>query len=804
MILVSHPDRSLFDHLSGLCQVLDGVLPEKQQLLWPDKKFRALLLLLVLYHDIAKSTDYFQYKIIEITLAENTDFAKKHKKQLERFIKEKHQAKLEMHQESRLTNHGELGAYLLHAEFLEETLQLEHLILLMIIKKHHGNLQNFATSNFCFSADNLDLQTNRALLIKRYQALPMDLFVKCIQPLGNIKNHKPDIENILKRFDSLRPTKKILNKLKKEKSVLPFLSTIYLYSLLLSADKGDVKLDDKTKVFIRTSISSEIIDNFKKSPNLGTGKPIDTLRELAYQTVINNLKDNSNQHFYTITLPTGLGKTFTAYKSALWLKENKYTEHRIVYCLPFTSIIDQNAGLLAAILKFNHYDEQLMTIHHYLTHLPERDSSNLEIDSEEAEYVTEGWQNEIIVTTFVQLLESIFTNRNKRLRKFHNLANSIIILDEIQGIEAKYYPVLEEIFEKMAEKFNTVFLFVTATQPLILSDKILELAAPEGKPNAFHFFEQMNRIVLNTKYLKEGEKNIDSMATLIKESAILGNSVLGIFNTIKQSQEVYELLKMFLPQFNIRYLSAAMIPFCRKTILKKIKKDLENNIPQILISTQVVEAGVDIDFDIVYRDFAPMSSINQSAGRCNRNSLKGIGTVYLFDMGKSKRIYDQTLLSATREILNEHNDAIPESQIFHLNQTYFKLVKSRIQDDNDEADKILSFIHELKFEDLQKEFKVIKNNYPKWSVFIPLTKHARMLWEAYENTRFITDRWDRKKEVKKLMPSLLQYVVAIPEQYYTPPENQRERPIIFEAEWRDMYDLEKGYKKKDELISKIF
>lgn len=804
MILVSHPDRSLFEHLQGLCQVIYGVLPEKQQTIWSQERFETLLILLVLYHDIAKATDYFQYKIIEIALKADTTFTKKYRTELESFIKKKNSRRKEMEEEDRLTNHGELGAYLIQAEFLEDALNLEQLILLMIIKKHHGNLQNFSTCNFCFPPTTPASVEQRNLLVRRFQALPMDSFVRCIQPIGRLKLEDPDIEVILSRFDKSLPVARILKALDKQKSVLPFLSTIYLYSLLLSADKGDVKLTDKHKVFERTPIRSTIIDDFKKSPNLETGKPIDKLRELAYQTVLNNLRDKPTQQFYTITLPTGLGKTFTAYKSALWLKENHYPHHRIVYCLPFTSIIDQNAGLLKAILKYSGYDDQLMTIHHYLTHLPEKDNNDVEIDTEEAEYVTEGWQNEIIVTTFVQLLESIFTNRNKRLRKFHNLANSIIILDEIQGIEAKYYPVLEKVFAKMAEVFNTVFLFVTATQPLILPNKTSKLAAPAGHPNAYYFFEQMDRIILNAKYLKEGEKELDAIADLIKDSAEAGNSVLGIFNTIKQSQAVYDTLKILLPEFNIRYLSAAMIPFCRKVILKKVKQDLDSKRPQVLISTQVVEAGVDIDFDIVFRDFAPMSSINQSAGRCNRNSLKGIGTVYLFDAGKSKRIYDQTLLSATREILDKHEDEIPESQIFHLNQTYFKLVKSRIQDNNDDALNILNHLYNLQFEELQKEFKVIKNNYPKWSVFIPLTNKARSLWKEYEDTRFIIDRWDRKKAVKKLMPAMLQYVVAIPEQYYTPSEEQRERPIIYEAEWRDMYDLEKGYKKKDEIISKIF
>lgn len=795
MILVSHPDRSLFTHLYGLMEVVEKVFPEKTQHFWTEERFKEFLELLVLYHDIVKSSDYFQFKIIRITVQSDTNFSIENRTELETFLSEKKHIGVALVENSNLSRHGELGAYLLQSEFLEETLDVEQLILLMVIKKHHGNLQNFTPSNFAIAKD--DIEGRRELLEKIFEVIPLDNFVKTIEPLGRLKHEQISLDTIFKRFSKKRAIQKLLSGLSKQPSVEPFLKTIFLYSLLLSADKGDVKLMTKEQAFNRTNISSDIIDQFKNSSNVSGGKKIDAIRQEAYELVLSNLKQNPFHYFYTITLPTGLGKTFSAYKAALWLKEHHFPNHRIVYCLPFTSIIDQNAGLLEAIFEFAGHSKDLITIHHYLTQPPEKDEHGNEIDTQESEYVTEGWQNEVIVSTFVQLLESIFTNSNKRLRKFHNLANSIIILDEIQGVEAKYYPVLKQVFEKMAERFNTCFFFVTATQPLIMPDKVMHLAAPAGETSAKYFFDKMNRIVLDKSMLKKTSNTVEEVVAKAVHVFNEGNTVLTIFNTIRQSQEAYELIKKALPYNNVRYLSAAMTPYCRQRVVNAVKQDLKDKTLQVLVSTQVVEAGVDIDFDRVFRDFAPMSSINQSAGRCNRNSINGIGTVYLFDCGKAKSIYDDILLSITRDIFTARDGLIKESDIFELNRTYFQNVKAFIQDDNDVANSILKHIYELQFEDLKQNFKVIKTDYPKWNVFIPLNEEAKDIWKKYRATAVIEGRWERKAAVKKLMPDVLQYVVAIPEQYYNPDDDQKEKVLIYEHNWPTMYDLEKGYFKQE-------
>jgi len=807
-MLISHPDRTLQEHLLGLQKVIDIVLNEKEQSLFEDEYLNQLASLLVIYHDIGKATDFFQYKIIDATVNaeedKKTELYYSNEQWLKSYLIEKKGIGKQIRERDNLTPHAKLGAYLIQAEWLNKKLNLEHLILFQAIKKHHGNIENFKTVNFVFNQYN---ENEKKVLFERYNALNKTDFFVILEPLGSINEENVDIQKIIPKFEKHLTVSDILDDLAKEKIIEPFLKMQFLFSLLLSADKGDVKLKDISKVFQRQNISSDLIDKFKEE-EIESEKDIDKDRQDAYETVFYNLERHRNAHFFSITLPTGLGKTFASYKAALWLKEKEYPKHRIIYCLPFTSIIDQNAELFKAILRNGKIDEKWLTIHHYLTQAKENDDESNEDDFfQENEYVTEGWQNEIIVTTFVQFLESIFTNQNKKIRKFHNLVNSIIILDEVQNIPPKYYEAIEKVFEQMAKYFNTRFIFVTATQPLILSEQVEKLAVKPNHIDEFYFFEKMERTELHKKMLNEGVKKVSEVVTSIKAKYAEDKSVLAIFNTINQSQEAYHLIKKLLPKAKVRYLSGALIPFCRKAVIRSIKADIKNKRKQILISTQVVEAGVDIDFDCVYRDFATMDSINQSAGRCNRNKQKEVSQVILFDCGKSKTIYkgdNSILLSTTRDVLCEFGDIIPEKDIFKLNKRYFELVKKRIQDDNPTSIELMDMIYKLQFEDLDKAFELIPFDYPKWNVFIPLNKFAKIVWQKYEDTGLITDRWERKAEVKKLMPLILQYVVAIPEQYYQPSEADKEKLIILEPNWsEDTYSLETGYIRK-KILTKHF
>jgi len=257
----------------------------------------------------------------------------------------------------------------------------------------------------------------------------------------------------------------------------------------------------------------------------------------------------------------------------------------------------------------------------------------------------------------------------------------------------------------------------------------------------------------------------------------------------------------------IFYLSAAIIPHSREHLLEnEIKKKLAKNIPIILISTQVVEAGVDIDFDVVYRDFAPLSSINQAAGRCNRNFSKGISSVFLFRSGKEK-IYDPTQLDITNKVLEKFEMEIPENQFYELNKNYFEAIKSKIQDDSVLSEGLIKSILSLKFEDVgtNKKYRLIVEEYKSHSFFIPINDESEKLWNKYLAAISIEEHFKRKTEIKLLMPKLMRYVVRIPDYVYKPISGDKDKSLIFDEDWPNFYDERFGYRKPiNESVLEIF
>lgn len=787
MEIISHDDRTLKEHLNGLKEVILTLLKEKTQSFYKPDEFQKIVLALISYHDLAKASTYFQLYLANSLVRQKTGHRDYSNEDLQDYIN-KHKHKYVILKENfNLKEHSHFGSWMSHAFIDEENRYgLDAFLFAEIIKRHHGYLHDFTLSNIN-PENKIDelIEIGKNINFNEYKLLCDELEL----PFKFIP-----IDNILKSFKGYR-FKSIENSLLNKSDSLFYFRTLFLYSLLLSADKGDVMLKDKQ--LYRQKIGSSCIDKYKKEIAKSTYS-INNIREEAYNITLNQLEKAGDKNFYSVTLPTGLGKTFTAYKVALTIKERFCPEFRIIYCLPFTSIIEQNAIIFKKILMNYSLDDVSINVHHHLSapKYSEEDSSY-----SEWEYFTEGWQNEITITTFVQFWDSIFAYHNKEIRKFHNLVNSIIILDEIQSIAPSLISALEFMMKNLARFFNTKFILVTATQPFILREKIIELAYKESED---YFFRSLNRTTINQSLLKKGLMNEEVLASIIEEQYRETNgSILIICNTIRYSQNLYELLSNLVTDTSVYYLSAAIIPHTREEIINNIKVKLANHKPTILVSTQVVEAGVDIDFDIVYRDFAPLSSINQGAGRCNRNGLNTTSTVYLFKSGKDK-IYDPTILDITSIVLKYYKDEIPENEYFQLNQKYFTLVKSKIQEDSNISNSLIESVHRLRFEDVghNKNYRLIKEEYKSNNFFIPMNDNAEKLWNKYLELLDIEEHFLRKREIKIFLPKLLQYVIKIPEYVYKPDQN--EKAIIRDENWKDFYDKKLGYKKPEkELIIEI-
>ena len=501
-------------------------------------------------------------------------------------------------------------------------------------------------------------------------------------------------------------------------------------------------------------------------------------RDEIYDDVMESVDNiKLEEKIFSINLPTGSGKTLIALKTALKLKERIMYEEgynpRIIYVLPFTSIIEQNFDVFKDVLGIE--ESNVILKHHYLSERIYKWEKDGEIENYSdaiSEHLVESWDSEIVVSTFVQLLHSIFTNRNRKLKKFHNMANSIIILDEVQSIPHRYWKLVRETLKSMALYLNCHFIFMTATMPLIFSEEdgeIYELAKGKRK-----YFEEFDRIRIDASRLDQKMTLEEFKAFLLDEIyEYEKDDFLIVLNTIKTSIEVFSFLKKeFEGEAEIYYLSTNIIPKERLDRIKKIKQSKNR---KIIASTQMIEAGVDIDLDRVYRDFGPMDSINQTAGRCNREwcGKKGIVTLVNLvnenhnDKSYASYIYDNVLMEETKTALKD-KAMIEEKDIFQLAEKYYRGLKNH---GSDESEGLLNCIKELRYKEAfeykegkdSQTFELIRQDFKTVDVFVEIDDEATKVWEEYKEIKQMKNRFERKRKLNKQKKDFYKYVLSLPE-----------------------------------------
>ena len=587
--LISHPDRTLKTHLQGCNDISKKQLEFKYvnaDSFYDKVLLERMRLLLVYFHDFGKAS-YFQDKIIAAT--ENSDKNEVFRKETKtvEYLRYFHAYRRKIFEAAiaeneRLTNHALIGAYFVLPQ-LEHEDEMLRLILFKIIQRHHGNLTDFFISKSKKQQFELkDYTVN--YLEKQISALDFSSY-SAILATHNLNADAKDWDNVKALVPSPRRIPKHFASLGSKKDVRYFFLQHYLFSLLLSADKGDMMLpsqEQRVLDFVPVEgFPSDLIDAYKAEKH---GKEykynLDRSREEAYQVVTANAKIHAQKGFFSITLPTGLGKTYAAYNAALILQQAYYEQTgcmpRIVYVLPFTSIIDQNEAILREILIKSGIEnaENRLSKNHYLSTPNERcDDRELDSNSDEAEYLADGWEHDIIVTTFVQLLEGIFTDSNKQLRKFHNMTNAIFILDEVQNIPPKYFEAVALVFQKMNEYFRTKFVLVTATQPFLFkeADAVQELADPEK------YFKGLKRTQLDQTLLTTHSiMELDDFAEVLIqdiEAQSYASSFMAFITSTRLNGKIELDRKSTLPNcaFKILYSSCADL-----IVLQIIKNDLSD------------------------------------------------------------------------------------------------------------------------------------------------------------------------------------------------------------------------------------
>lgn len=332
--------------------------------------------------------------------------------------------------------------------------------------------------------------------------------------------------------------------------------------------------------------------------------------------------------FYSLALPTGMGKTLTSIAWALQ-HAKKNDLKRIIIVLPYINIIDQTAQILKTI-----FGEEWVLEHHSSYNEADINSRD-EAEScssiqERNKLACENWDYPIIVTTTVQFFESLFSNRPSRCRKIHNIADAVVIFDEVQTLPKEIILPTLQMLKDIQIIMKTSFLFCTATQPAFEKrqgfDGIETIYPLIDDP--FELYEKTRRVEYHTL---NDLIPIDN-GRLLEAVIQADGSALVIFNTKKAALEFYNLAQNEVCWEKKYHLSTAMCPVHRKYVINNIRADLEAKRKMLVVSTQLIEAGVDFDFPVVFRAMAPLESVIQSAGRCNREKKLEVGNVFLFKL----------------------------------------------------------------------------------------------------------------------------------------------------------------------------
>nr|WP_245314941.1 CRISPR-associated helicase Cas3' [Methanococcus voltae] len=832
-IIKSHPSKLLKDHLEGVLQICDfftnnyyGVYFQNDEEYSILKKITSII---ALCHDFGKCTPYFQEYM------QNIDDEKSNLKN------------------SKYKSHSLISAYFTYyvvSKYLESINKSDNekfknlpYFSYLIVKRHHGNIKNAKEERVLVDDDLINVQKDSIVngkkeyveeinliynsLFKKYGIFEDEIDI--LEFFGNLMvPGTQSINYIVKK--SYKTCKKSIDKNTDFANSEDMEQLQYMYSILLTADKmdaGNIKLRKNSPMYSKKLIEKYIqsLNQNNAEENQNITKNINDIRNDIFADLKNSLKDTNlkENHILSLNLPTGTGKTLLSYYTAFYVanelnKKNIFP--KIIYSLPFTTVIDQNYEVLEKLLS---NDEENTNIHnnglikyHSLAEIPD----NLENEAEEEFYNNsnicdknskyldynikfsyDNWQGKVIVTTFVQLFNTFFKlGLNKINHRYYNLRNSIIILDEIQAINPSYYKIINKYLNMLCEKYGIYIILATATMTPLFDDS-MELV------NSKKYFEKLNRITLYNK--SEEETNIEDFKELVLNDILTNNTTntnntnntnkskdkfLIVMNTVNSARQVYEfMLNKLLDKNNnydgeVIYLSTEVAPKKRMEIIDKIKdkenKNKNKNKKYVVVSTQLVEAGVDIDMDVIYRDFAPIDSITQTSGRANRNGAndeKGIVNIYKLTNEKdkcySKFIYPAWCIQLTEDILNKQkNIEISENEFQVMNETYqHELHGNRIS--YIDSNKMEENLKELNIKSFRDSFNLIDNKYRIYDIYLNYENEFNEIINEIENE--LSKSKKNNIKIKNLFRKLNKYKISISkDKYYNIKDNLKELPNL--------------------------
>ncbi|WP_099204779.1 CRISPR-associated helicase/endonuclease Cas3 [Scatolibacter rhodanostii] len=479
-----------------------------------------------------------------------------------------------------------------------------------------------------------------------------------------------------------------------------FFFTRMLYSCLVDADYLDTEAfmeDNPQKRLEGTGLKKldmqldDFIAPWWKSDKLLNQKRCEILKALI---------EGSGQKagLFSLTVPTGGGKTVSSMAFALkHALENGL--RRVIYVIPYTSIIEQTQKVFEKI-----FGEENVVAHYASLDYTTDESGKI---TDKRYLATENWDAPIIITTSVQFFESLYANRPSRCRKLHNIAESVIIFDEAQMLPVPYLKPCIHAVAELIKNYGCSAIMCTATQPALtplFAELLPEFESRELCPNVSDMYLFFKRV----EYKKAGPLSDEEVAYRLNEQ----KQVLCIVNNKRQAQKIYGLLD----GKGCFHLSTMMCPMHRREVLDEIRDRLKLGKPCRVISTSLVEAGVDVDFPVVYRALAGLDSIIQAGGRCNREGAPEKGLVYIFESEQKPPQEILQNVAAAQRIMRDYEDISSPEAI----QAYFDFLYYRLKDEKDlDKKEILREIQKgtMPFETVANEFQFIEQ--ASCTVYVP-------------------------------------------------------------------------------------
>lgn len=475
------------------------------------------------------------------------------------------------------------------------------------------------------------------------------------------------------------------------------LDTINAYGIIVQPLKSDEREE------LNQSYLSAIEDKYR-----GFGKPTTRLNEIRFQISerVKERGENDSDGIYRLDLPTGAGKTNLSMRYAFH-QLVKQKKSRFFYITPFLSVLEQNASEIKKITG----NAGVLEHHSNVIH---QDDDNDDKKTLMLDYLIDSWDSQIILTSMVQFFQTLFKTKSSNIRRFSNLANSVLILDEVQSLPIEVTTLFNLTMNFLNKVMNTTIILCTATQPAYDSNAIthrLDYGGKNGEcPDIVELSHDESEVFSRTELRKFKEENqYTNLSELVDFVLDNNESILVIFNTKKTVDKFYTMLEE-LTDRPIYQLSTNMCAQHRFDMISEIKQHLKDEVPIICISTQLIEAGVDVDFNQVIRSYAGIDSIVQASGRCNREGKRQKGQVTLVNLmneeeniSRLKEIKNKK--EATEFILHEISSPIDTSL---LNKDFFEYYYANNQSSMDyplsHGESVFDYLSKNKFQ-LRPNFK---------------------------------------------------------------------------------------------------